>query len=115
MGENNILPKEDSESKMNETPNGTSENPTDEEMDTNSQENSNDENDDNLEDMTPEEIAALDNQLDALNSALDDIEQKNDFIHSQLLELLHANREIRQQMQQDQNQIDHSSDDSKAN
>lgn len=45
------------------------------------------------------EFAKLDNQLDELNSALDDIEQKNDDIHAKLLELLHANREIRQQLQ----------------
>jgi hypothetical protein len=41
----------------------------------------------------------LDNQLDALNSALDDIEQRNDDIHAQLLVLLQSNREIRKQMQ----------------
>ncbi|XP_018577546.1 UPF0184 protein AAEL002161 [Anoplophora glabripennis] len=52
------------------------------------------------EDMTPEEFEQLDSQLDALNSALDDIEQKNDNIHAQLLQLLHANREIRQQLQE---------------
>lgn len=42
----------------------------------------------------------LDSQLDALNSALDDIEQKNDDIHAQLLLLLQSNREIRKQMQE---------------
>ncbi|KAJ8966098.1 hypothetical protein NQ317_008773 [Molorchus minor] len=51
------------------------------------------------EDMAPEEFEKLDSQLDALNSALDDIEQKNDDIHAQLVQLLHANREIRQQLQ----------------
>lgn len=45
------------------------------------------------------EFEKLDNQLDELNSALDDIEQKNDDIHAKLLELLHANREIRKQLQ----------------
>lgn len=34
-----------------------------------------------------------------MNSALDDIEQKNDNIHAKLLELLNANREIRRQLQ----------------
>lgn len=42
----------------------------------------------------------LDNQLDALNSALDNIEQKNDDIHAQLLLLLQSNKEIRQQMKE---------------
>lgn len=41
----------------------------------------------------------LDGQLDALNAALDNIEQKNDDIHAQLVQLLHSNREIRRQMQ----------------
>lgn len=45
------------------------------------------------------EYATLDSQLDEMNSALDDIEQKNDDIHAKLLELLNANREIRQQLQ----------------
>lgn len=42
----------------------------------------------------------LDNQLDALNTALDDIEEKNSTIHAQLLQLLQSNREIRQQLQE---------------
>ncbi|KAJ3632917.1 hypothetical protein MTP99_009898 [Tenebrio molitor] len=54
---------------------------------------------DDLEDMSPEEFQMLDSQLDALNSALDDIEQRNDDIHAQLLVLLQSNREIRKQMQ----------------
>lgn len=45
------------------------------------------------------EFQMLDGQLDALNAALDNIEQKNDDIHAQLIELLHSNREIRRQMQ----------------
>ncbi|XP_023028234.2 uncharacterized protein [Leptinotarsa decemlineata] len=54
------------------------------------------------EDMSPEEFANLDSQLDELNSALDDIEQKNDDIHAKLLQLLHANREVRKQLKLDQ-------------
>lgn len=42
----------------------------------------------------------LNSQLDALNSVLDRIEQKNDSIHSQLLQLLQSNRDIRAQLQQ---------------
>ncbi|XP_044751761.1 UPF0184 protein AAEL002161-like [Coccinella septempunctata] len=49
-------------------------------------------------DITNEEFETLNNQLDALSSALDDIESKNDNIHAQLLELLQANRVIRQQI-----------------
>ncbi|KAJ3650754.1 hypothetical protein Zmor_016834 [Zophobas morio] len=56
--------------------------------------------DDDLDDISPEEFQMLDSQLDALNSALDDIEQKNDDIHAQLLVLLQSNREIRKQMQE---------------
>jgi len=41
----------------------------------------------------------LENELDRLNSFLDDLEQKNDNIHAELIELLQSNREIRQQFQ----------------
>ncbi|EZA59037.1 hypothetical protein DMN91_010449 [Ooceraea biroi] len=41
----------------------------------------------------------LDNELDRLNSFLDDLEQKNDNIHAELVELLRSNREVRQQFQ----------------
>lgn len=41
------------------------------------------------------EIKNLDNQLNALNTALDDVEQKNDSIFAQLQLLLQSNREIR--------------------
>ncbi|KAJ8920652.1 hypothetical protein NQ315_004791 [Exocentrus adspersus] len=89
MGEQSIPPNE----------NGFSEEQhNNDNMETNSEEESND--DTFEEDMTTEEFEQLDNQLDALNSALDDIEQKNDNIHAQLLQLLHANREIRQQLQE---------------
>ncbi|XP_060516547.1 bublin coiled-coil protein-like [Cylas formicarius] len=61
------------------------------------------------EELTPEEFQHLDKQLDDLFIALDDIESKNDNIHAQLLQLLHSNREIRQQLQQYQNlEVDNS-------
>lgn len=41
----------------------------------------------------------LENELDCLNSFLDDLEQKNDSIHAELVELLRSNREVRQQFQ----------------
>lgn len=76
--------------------------------DNNKQKDSNDENtveslgisdmDLNDVDISNEEFETLNNQLDALSSALDDIESKNDNIHAQLLELLQANRVIRQQI-----------------
>lgn len=67
--------------------------PEDEEME---------DDEDDLDDMSPEEFQAINNQLDALNTALDDIEQKNDNIHARLLQLLESNKEIRQQMQNGQ-------------
>ncbi|CAH1098532.1 unnamed protein product [Psylliodes chrysocephalus] len=113
MGEKIAPSKENSDNQgkiMNEMLTGATENPTGEEnMDANSESNDNNTNDepneeeDNSGDMSPEEFAALDNQLDVLNSALDDIEQKNDNIHAQLLQLLEANREVRQQLQQANN------------
>lgn len=45
------------------------------------------------------ELVKLDNKLDELNLALNDIEQKNDAIHAKLLKLLQDNREIRKQFQ----------------
>lgn len=57
------------------------------------------EEEDDLEDMSQEEFNALNNKMDELNSALDNIEQKNEVIYSELLKLLQANREIREQME----------------
>ncbi|CAH0558072.1 unnamed protein product [Brassicogethes aeneus] len=82
MGEQSVPPKE------NNNQNGKS----DEEMQVES------ENEEELEDISPDEFERLDSTMDELNSALDAIEQKNDNIHAQLLQLLHANREVRQQL-----------------
>lgn len=56
------------------------------------------------------EFNVINGQLDALNSALDDIEQKNDNIHARLLSLLQSNRDIRVQMQQTVEQNNAASD-----
>ncbi|EFA03621.1 UPF0184 protein AAEL002161 [Tribolium castaneum] len=87
MGEKAHLPHENGLNK-------NSPEPPDQEM------HSDEETGDDLDDMSPEEFQMLDSQLDALNSALDNIEQKNDDIHAQLLLLLQSNREIRQQIQE---------------
>ncbi|XP_044268199.1 UPF0184 protein AAEL002161 [Tribolium madens] len=87
MGEKAHLPQENGLSKTS---------PESQDQETHSE----DEAGDDLDDMSPEEFQMLDSQLDALNSALDNIEQKNDDIHAQLLLLLQSNREIRQQIQE---------------
>lgn len=46
------------------------------------------------------DFASLNLQLDALSLALDALEQKNDFIHAQLMKLMESNREARQQFQE---------------
>lgn len=66
--------------------------------DNNSADNNDQMDDINEDDLDPEEFQRLDNQLNALFTALDDIESKNDNIHAQLLELLQANRDIRKQL-----------------
>ncbi|CAG9863486.1 unnamed protein product [Phyllotreta striolata] len=109
MGEKIVPPKENQDKQaydLSEMLNGISENPTEGEDNVNSNSGNGGDGEEEQDDidiyegMSPEEFAALDNQLDALNSALDDIEQKNDSIHAQLVQLLTANREIRQQLQQ---------------
>lgn len=54
-----------------------------------------------VEELSVAEYQQLDRQLDALFTALDDIENKNDNIHAQLLQLLDANREIRTQLNEE--------------
>ncbi|KZC05064.1 UPF0184 protein C9orf16 [Dufourea novaeangliae] len=46
------------------------------------------------------EFEALNAQLDQLNSVLDNLEQKNDVIHAELIELLQSNKEARRQFQE---------------
>nr|CAI5857968.1 unnamed protein product [Callosobruchus analis] len=89
MGEQSIPPQENGvpEKPKHSSPHG------DNNTDVNTSE------DDDFEDMTPEDFKKLNSQPDALNSALNDIEQKNDNIHAQLVQLLNANREVRHQLQ----------------
>ncbi|KAG5880470.1 hypothetical protein JTB14_000575 [Gonioctena quinquepunctata] len=88
MGEQTITPNENGNGFSSDDPDNNSE----------VEINNSDIDNDIVEDMTPEEIANLDSQLEALNSALDDIEQKNDDIHAKLVQLLHANREVREEL-----------------
>ncbi|XP_019756195.1 bublin coiled-coil protein [Dendroctonus ponderosae] len=59
------------------------------------------EEEEDVEELTVAEYQQLDRQLDALFTALDDIENKNDNIHAQLQQLLNANREIRTQLNEE--------------
>ncbi len=54
-----------------------------------------DEEDGSDDQLTEEEFASLDRQLDQLNSALDAIERRNDDLHGQLRQLLESSREAR--------------------
>ena len=47
------------------------------------------------------EFCAINRQLDLLESALNDIESRNEGIHKELLELLQSNREIRESIIQE--------------
>ncbi|CAG7786055.1 unnamed protein product [Allacma fusca] len=51
--------------------------------------------DDDEEDFSSQEFSALNQQLDQLQSALDLLESRNADIHSELLQLLQSNREVR--------------------
>ncbi|XP_026469262.1 UPF0184 protein AAEL002161-like [Ctenocephalides felis] len=69
------------------------------------QENQDHQNEDDLDSeevvedtVSVEEYNAIDSKLDELNSALDFIEAQNDNIYSQLLSLLQSNREIREEL-----------------
>ena len=53
------------------------------------------EDEESSDELTAEEFAFLDRQLDQLNSALDSIERRNDDLHGQLRELLQSSKEAR--------------------
>ncbi|KAB0797986.1 hypothetical protein PPYR_08979 [Photinus pyralis] len=55
---------------------------------------------DEEEELTAAELLALNHELDALNLALDEMESKRESIHTQLLELLESNRDIRKEIQE---------------
>lgn len=52
----------------------------------------------NVDESDLQEMVAVNNSLDELSSALDFFEQRTDNIIEQLKELLHSNREIRQEL-----------------
>ncbi|XP_075156013.1 UPF0184 protein CG14818 [Haematobia irritans] len=52
----------------------------------------------NVQEEDIQEMEAVNNSLDELSSALDFFEQRTDNIIEQLKELLHSNREIRQEL-----------------
>ncbi|KAM6047064.1 bublin coiled-coil protein [Theristicus caerulescens] len=65
----------------------------------------NDDNDDNDGDsFGEEEYAAINSMLDQINSCLDHLEEKNDYLHACLKELLESNRQTRLEFQQQSEQ-----------
>ncbi|XP_010218289.1 PREDICTED: UPF0184 protein C9orf16 homolog [Tinamus guttatus] len=52
----------------------------------------------------PLEYAAINNMLDQINSCLDHLEEKNDYLHACLKELLESNRQTRLEFQQQSEQ-----------
>jgi len=50
------------------------------------------------EELGNQEFSALSVQLDQLQSALDEIESRNENIHKELLEILYSNREVRKNL-----------------
>ncbi|XP_078039054.1 bublin coiled-coil protein-like [Augochlora pura] len=60
-------------------------------------------NEENEENCNDTEFEAINAQLDLLNSVLDNLEQKNDVIHAELIDLLQSNKEARRQFQESQN------------
>lgn len=61
---------------------------------------------DEEEELTTAELLALNHELDALNLALDVMESKRESIHTQLLELLESNRDIRKEIQEQKEMSD---------
>jgi len=53
------------------------------------------------EETNPFEFNAINNQLDQLQSALDEIESRNANIHKELLEILFSNREVRKNIREE--------------
>ncbi|XP_074017218.1 bublin coiled-coil protein [Numenius arquata] len=51
-----------------------------------------------------EEYAAINSMLDQINSCLDHLEEKNDYLHACLKELLESNRQTRLEFQQQNEQ-----------
>ncbi|XP_025966561.1 bublin coiled-coil protein [Dromaius novaehollandiae] len=58
--------------------------------------------DDDGDSFGEEEYAAINSMLDQINSCLDHLEEKNDYLHACLKELLESNRQTRLEFQQQQ-------------
>uniref|UniRef100_A0A8C4P6N4 Chromosome 9 open reading frame 16 n=1 Tax=Dromaius novaehollandiae TaxID=8790 RepID=A0A8C4P6N4_DRONO len=56
--------------------------------------------DDDGDSFGEEEYAAINSMLDQINSCLDHLEEKNDYLHACLKELLESNRQTRLEFQQ---------------
>ncbi|XP_069729414.1 bublin coiled-coil protein [Phaenicophaeus curvirostris] len=61
-------------------------------------------NDDDGDSFGEEEYAAINSMLDQINSCLDHLEEKNDYLHASLKELLESNRQARLEFQQQSEQ-----------
>uniref|UniRef100_A0A0K8TPP7 Uncharacterized protein n=1 Tax=Tabanus bromius TaxID=304241 RepID=A0A0K8TPP7_TABBR len=60
----------------------------------------------NVIDEDFEEIERVNQSLDSLNSALDDMEKRTDDIRAKLMELLTSNKEIRESIMKENNEMD---------
>ncbi|XP_054249388.1 bublin coiled-coil protein [Indicator indicator] len=57
-----------------------------------------------------EEYASINSMLDQINSCLDHLEEKNDYLHACLKELLESNRQTRLEFQQQSEQQEREAD-----
>lgn len=58
------------------------------------------------EELTSAELLALNEELDALNLVIDEMESKRESIHTQLLELLQSTRDVRKEFQEQKEMSD---------
>ncbi|XP_025915520.1 bublin coiled-coil protein [Apteryx mantelli] len=63
-----------------------------------------DDGDDDGDSFGEAEYAAINSMLDQINSCLDHLEEKNDYLHACLKELLESNRQTRLEFQQQSEQ-----------
>ncbi|XP_029855237.1 bublin coiled-coil protein [Aquila chrysaetos chrysaetos] len=64
----------------------------------------NEDEDEDGDSFGEEEYAAINSMLDQINSCLDHLEEKNDYLHACLKELLESNRQTRLEYQQQSEQ-----------
>ncbi|XP_049688333.1 bublin coiled-coil protein [Accipiter gentilis] len=64
----------------------------------------NEDEDEDGDSFGDEEYAAINSMLDQINSCLDHLEEKNDYLHACLKELLESNRQTRLEFQQQSEQ-----------